>query len=1013
MICAAMEILHSGSLPPHPFPSSPFPDTCFLYPSPHNRNFFPLPKSKFRVSMPRIIGFKHSTVSNHIHPQNLLPSFVDALTNSSPTEISDSISLLNRCSTLSEFRQIHARVVKLNALKWKSSIGNKLVVLYCKNQWSLEDARKLLDEIPNRTVPAYAALIRSYCRSEQWDELFSVFRLMVYEGMLPDKYLVPTILKACSAMLLSRIGKMVHGFVIRKSVESDVFVGNALIHLYSNCGDLGSSRSVFHSMQERDVVSWTALISAYMEEGLPDEAKHIFHLMQLDGVKPDLISWSALLSGFARNGEIDLALETLEEMPERGLQPTVNSWNGIISGCVQNGYLEDALDMFSRMLWYPEDPNIITIASILPACTGLKALRLGKAIHGIAVKHGIVGNVYVEGSVIDMYSKCGSYDYAEKVFAKAENKNTAMWNEMIAAYVNEGKVEDALGLLRSMQKDGWKPDVITYNTILSGHARNGLKTQASELLSEMVQMGLKPNVVSFNVLISGFQQSGLSYEALKVFRIMQSPSDGCNPNEVLNLSMRPNPITITGALPACADLNLWRQGKEIHGYTLRNGFEPNIFVSSALVDMYAKCHDMDSANKVFFRIDGRNTVSWNALMAGYINNKQPEEALKLFLEMLGEGLQPSSITFMILFPACGDIAAIRFGRGLHGYAAKCQLDELKNAITSALIDMYAKCGSILDAKSVFDSEVEKDVPLWNAMISAFSVHGMARNAFAVFEQMELLGILPDHITFVSLLSACARDGLVEEGWKYFNSMEISYGVAATLEHYTCMVGILGGAGLLDEALDFIRQMPYPPDACMWATLLQACRVHSNPEIGERAAKALFELEPDNATNYMLLSNIYVSSGMWDFAKNLRSFMRGRKLLTIKECSYLTVGSHMCTFKGGESSHPELEEILETWDNLARKMELSGYFPLDPVFDDEEKELDPFSCLHTEKLAICFGIISSNAYRPVHVSKNIRMCIDCHTSAKLISKIDGREIFVKDVCFYHHMKDGICSCQDRW
>ncbi|KAL6317451.1 hypothetical protein AAG906_030204 [Vitis piasezkii] len=902
-----MEILHSGSLPPHPFPSSPFPDTCFLHLSPHNRNFFPLPKSKFRVSTPRIIGFKHSTVSNHIHPQTLLPSFVDTLTNSSPTEIGDSISLLNRCSTLSEFRQIHGRIVKLNALKWKSSIGNKLVVLYCKNQWSLEDARKLLDEIPNRTVPAYAALIRSYCRSEQWDELFSVFRLMVYEGMLPDKYLVPTILKACSAMLLLRIGKMVHGFVIRKSVESDVFVGNALIHLYSNCGDLGSSRSVFHSMQERDVVSWTALISAYMEEGLLDEAKHIFHLMQLDGVKPDLISWSALLSGFARNGEIDLALETLEEMPERGLQPTVNSWNGIISGCVQNGYLEDALDMFSRMLWYPEDPNIITIASILPACTGLKALRLGKAIHGIAVKHGIVGNVYVEGSVIDMYSKCGSYDYAEKVFVKAENKNTAMWNEMIAAYVNEGKVEDALGLLRSMQKDGWKPDVITYNTILSGHARNGLKTQASELLSEMVQM----------------------------------------------------------------------------------------------------------ANKVFFRIDGRNTVSWNALMAGYINNKQPEEALKLFLEMLGEGLQPSSITFMILFPACGDIAAIRFGRGLHGYAAKCQLDELKNAITSALIDMYAKCGSILDAKSVFDSEVEKDVPLWNAMISAFSVHGMARNAFAVFEQMELLGILPDHITFVSLLSACARDGLVEEGWKYFNSMEISYGVAATLEHYTCMVGILGGAGLLDEALDFIRQMPYPPDACMWATLLQACRVHSNPEIGERAAKALFELEPDNATNYMLLSNIYVSSGMWDFAKNLRSFMRGRKLLTIKECSYLTVGSHMCTFKGGESSHPELEEILETWDNLARKMELSGYFPLDPVFDDEEKELDPFSCLHTEKLAICFGIISSNAYRPVHVSKNIRMCIDCHTSAKLISKIDGREIFVKDVCFYHHMKDGICSCQDRW
>lgn len=1009
MICAAMEILYSGSLPSHSFPYTPFPETCFSHLLPHNRNFFPVSKSKFRASTPRIVtGFKSSTVSNHIHPQTLLPSYVDTPTNSSPAEIDDSFSLLNRCSTVSEFRQIHAQIVKLNVLKRNSSIGNKLVVLYSKNQLSLEDARKLLDEIPKRTVPAYASLIGSYCRTEQWDDFFSVFRLMVYEGMLPDKYLVPTILKACSALQLLRIGKMVHGIVVRKGMDSDVFVGNALIHLYSDCGDLGSSRNVFDSMLEKDVVSWTALISAYMEEGLLDDAKHIFYLMQLDGVEPDLISWNALLSGFARNGEIDLALDTLEEMQEKGLLPMVNSWNGIISGCVQNGYLEDALEMFSRMLWFPGDPNIITLASILPACTGLKALHLGKAVHGIALKHGIFGNVYVQGSLMDMYSKCGGNDYAKKVFVEAENKNTAMWNEMIAAYVNERNLEDALGLLRWMQKDGCKPDVITYNTILSAHARNGHKTQALELLSEMVQMDLKPNVVSFNVLISGFQQFGLSFEALKVFRIMLSPA-----GEVLDLSMRPNPITVTGALAACADLKLWRQGKEIHGYTLRYGFNPNIFVSSALVDMYAKCHDMDSANKVFFRIKDRNTVSWNALLVGYINNKQPEEALKRFIDMLREGLAPSSITFMILLPACGDIAAVRFGRVLHGYAAKCQLDGSKKAIASALIDMYAKCGSILDAKSVFDSEVEKDVPVWNSMISAFSVHGMSKNAFAVFEQMKLLGILPDQITFVALLSACTRDGLVEEGWKYFNSMENTYGIAASLEHYTCMVGILGGAGLLDEALDFIRRVPYPPDACMWATLLQACRVHSNPEIGERAAKALFELEPDNATNYMLLSNIYVSSGMWDLAKNLRSFMRGHKLLTMKECSYLTIGSNICAFKGGESSHPELEEILETWDKLAKKMELSGYFPLDPVFEDEEREMDPFACQHTEKLAVCLGIISSSAHHPIQVSKNLRMCIDCHTSAKLMSKIDGREIFVKDVCFYHHMKDGICSCQDRW
>ncbi|KAK9270931.1 hypothetical protein L1049_026518 [Liquidambar formosana] len=1005
-----MAILQSGLLPSNPLHDSSSSLNC----SPYKLDVLPPKfKFKFRASTVRTHAFKNPKVSNQRYPQTRLTSIAGASTHfnisaESKTEIGECLSLLHS-NRFSDCRQIHAQIVKLNALKSNSLIGNKLAILYSKNKGLLDDARKLFDEIPERTVPAYASLVGSYCRSEKWEDLFLVLGMMVDEGMVPDKYLVPTILKACSAMQLLRSGKMVHGYVVRKELGSDVFVGNALIDLYSNCGYLRYSRSVFDMMKERDVVSWTALVSAYMDGGLLDEATEIFRSMQFNGVKPDLISWNALVAGFARNGEIDLALQSLQQMQEKGLKPRVNSWNGIISGCVQNGYFEDGLDVFNNMLWFPEDPNVVTIVSILPACAGLKNLNLGRAVHGYALKRELSGYIYVEGSLIDMYSKCGRTDYAEKVFDEVENKNTAMWNEMIAAYVNEGKMDAALGLLNLMQNDGFKPDVITYNTILAGHARNGQKTEAFKLLSDMVQMDLKPNIVSFNVLISGFQQFGLSIEALKLFRTMQSPSCGGFPTEA---SVRPNSITTNGALAACADLCLWHQGKEIHGYVVRNGFEPNIFVSSALVDMYAKCNDMDSAIKVFWRVEKRNSVSWNVLLAGYINNKRPEEALKLFHAMVGEGLKPSSVTFMILLPVCGDMAALIVGRELHAYILKSQFDKSNNILASALIDMYAKCGSIVKAKLVFDSEVEKDVALWNAMISAFSVHGLARNAIALFEQMEKLGVVPDHITFIAVLSACTRDGLVEEGWKYFVSMENSYGITAGLEHHTCMVGILGGAGLLDEALDFIRRMPFAPDACLWATLLQACRIHSNPEIGERAAKALFELEPSNASNYILLSNIYTSSGMWDSAKNLRSYMRGRRLMTIKECSFINVGTKIHTFKGGKSSYLELEETLETWDKLASKMEHSGYFPLDPVFEDEEV-LNPFSCMHTEKLAICFGIISSNAHHPIRISKNIRMCIDCHTSAKLITKFDDREIFVKDVSFYHHLKDGLCSCQDRW
>ncbi|XP_057966053.1 pentatricopeptide repeat-containing protein At5g04780, mitochondrial-like [Malania oleifera] len=926
------------------------------------------------------------------------------------------LSLLKKISintrNSSHCRQIHAKFVKSGAFEASSLIRNKLVVWYSRNKDSLDFARRLFDEIPERTAPTYAALIGSYCRSERWEDLFLILGLMVRDGMLPDKYLVPTVLKACSATQVWKSGRMVHGYVTRKGLESEIYVGNALVDLYANCGDMRSSRNVFDRMPERDVVSWTALVSGYMDGGLLHDAEEIFHSMQLNRVKPDLISWNTLISGLTRNGKLDLALKSLEQMQEEGLKPMVNSWNGIISGCVQKGYFVEALEIFMRMLWFPEDPNVVTIVSILPACARLNNLNLGMAVHGCALKHDFCGNTYVEGSLIDMYSKCGRIDYAESVFAEAENKDTAMWNELIGAYVNEGKMDTALKLLKLMQNEGFKPDVITYNTVLSGYARMGKKEDAFRLLSEMVQMDLQPNFISFNTLLSGFQQSGLSYEALKLFKAMQSASFAGFTAERLNLPIQPNPVTATAALAACADLNFLLQGKEIHGHVVRNCLEPNAFVSSALVDMYAKCHYMGSAEKVFLRIEDRNTVAWNAYLSGHINNMQLEEAVKLFCEMLGEGVEPSSITFSMLLPACGDMAALRVGRKLHGYIVKCGVDEPNNSLGSHLVSMYAKCGSSVEAKLVFDSEAEKDVGLWNAMISAYASNGMAANAIALFEKMELLGIVPDHITFIVLLSACVHDGLVEEGWKYFNSMRNLYGITAGLEHYTCMVSILGGAGLLEEALEFIKQMPVVPNACTWTALLQACRVYSNPEIVKRAADALSELEPNDYSNYILLSNIHASPTMWDSTNSLDSSMMDHQLMSIKECSFINVGSKIHTFRGRESSNSELEKTLGTWDKLANKMKRAGHSPLDPLSNHED-EHNSVSCLHTEKLAICYGIISSKGYDPIRISKNMRMCLDCHTTAKLLSQTDEREIFVKDVCFCHHFKDGICGCQDRW
>ncbi|KAM2668527.1 hypothetical protein EV2_020116 [Malus domestica] len=707
------------------------------------------PKFKFQASTATTVVSATATLSSPPNPKAHLPlpAKKTAKVSHNPeaalpsSEIGRCLSLL-KSNPLSDCRQIHAQVLKLEAFEDNVWVRNKLAMLYSKNNEFLDYARKMFNDIPNRTVPAYAALISAYCRSERWEDLFLVFKLMVDEGVMPDKYVVPTVLKASALVRMLRIGKMIHGFVIRKALDSDVYVGNALIDFYANCGDFRSAMSVFDAMRERDVVSWTALVSAFMNEGIFEEAIEVFKSMQLNGVKPDLISWNALVSGFARNGETDLALQYLEAMQEEGLRPRVGTWNGIISGFVQNNFFEDALEVFYNMICFPEDPNSVTIASILPACSGLKDLNLGRAVHGFALKRQLCGSIHVEGSLIDMYSKSGMKDYAERIFSKAESKSISMWNEMIAAYVNEGEANKGLELLRAMHHHGLKPDVVSYNTVLTGHARSGQINEAYELLYEMVRMDLKPNIISFNILISGFQQFGLSFEALQLFQTMRASSSGCFGNDVLHESIQPNSITIAGALAACADLNLLCQGKEIHGYLLKTGFEHNIYVSSALIDMYSKCLDIVSATKVFRRTEDKNTICWNALIAGHVNNKQLDRALELFGEMLEEGLGPSSITLMILLLTCGDTEALRFGRELHGYIIKSHLDQSNYSLAIALIGMYANCGSIKDAKSVFDFEVKGDTSVLNSMLSANSTNGTAKKALAWFGEMQLAGIEP-------------------------------------------------------------------------------------------------------------------------------------------------------------------------------------------------------------------------------------------------------------------------------
>lgn len=756
-------------------------------------------------------------------------------------------------------------------------------------------------------------------------------------------------------------------------------------------------------------------MGAYANAGELDEAFELFESMQASGVQPDVISWNTLVSGFARSGDIGAALDLFDEMRVRGVKPRVSSWNCIISGCVQNARYDEALGIFLEMC-ETEMPDAVTVASILPACTALMALGIGKQLHSYVVRCGIKLNVYIGSSLIGMYSECREFAYARSVFSAIDGeRNVTVWNELIQSYINDGRMDKACEAFNLMQQDNLKPDIVTYNSFIAAYARAGQKEQANELLSGMINVSLKPNVISVNALISGLHQFGLCADALQVFRYMQLLNTGdANHWTFLDNSypIQPNGTTITSVLSLLTDLKLDRLGKEVHCYALRNGLTSNIFVSSKLVDLYGKAGDMLSADNVFQGIRNKNVVTWNSLLAAYRHNRKPEVALKLLYEMLESDLLPNFVTMQIALLSSGMTMALGYGRELHGYIQKNCPDGWSNTLASALIDMYGKCGNIEDARLVFERSGEKDVAVWNAMMSCFLLHRMPREVKRLFKILEQSRIQPDPVTFIILLSACKQEGSLEEARNYFYSMEDLYGIKPTLKHYTCMVDIMGTAGLLEESLELIQKMPLELDACLWSTVLKACKLHSNLEVAAKAARSLFELEPNNTSNYMVLSNIYANNGLWDTTESVRDAMTEQGLHVDRQCSWLYLGITVDSFEAGDLSHPAFENILSTWRDLASRMEQSGYAPQDnePYCN---VELDPLACHHTERIAVCYGLISMCGHEPIRVVKNFRICKECHSSIKFISRDKNREILISDGCTYHHFSDGSCSCGDMW
>ncbi|KAF0888161.1 hypothetical protein E2562_010853 [Oryza meyeriana var. granulata] len=471
----------------------------------------------------------------------------------------------------------------------------------------------------------------------------------------------------------------------------------------------------------------------------------------------------------------------------------------------------------------------------------------------------------------------------------------------------------------------------------------------------------------------------------------------------------------TAVAKACADLSALRTGMAVHAHSILLGFGSDRFVQTALIVLYSKCSQLLVARRLFDAIRDRSVVAWNAMISGYEQNGLAERAIEVYREMQVAQVVPDSTTFVATLSACAQAGALDLGREVERRIVSGQMD-VTVFLGSALVNMYARCGLVNKARNWFDRLQERNVVTWTSMIAGYGMHGHGHEAIKLFHLMRREGPTPNDVTFVAVLAACAHAGLVSEGRDAFDSMKV-YELVPRAEHYCSMVDMYGRAGLLDDAMQFIRDsIPGEPGPEVWTAMLGACKMHKNFNLGVEVAERLIALEPENPSHRVLLSNIYALSGKMYHVEKVRNVMINRRLKKQIGYSLIELGGTAHLFRMGEKSHQQTREIYQYLEELIHRISDAGYVPeTDSVLHDlEEEEREVALRYHSEKLAVAYGLMMSRgSTAPIRVIKNLRICGDCHLAIKFMSSVENREIIVRDKHRFHHFKDGKCSCLEYW
>ncbi|KAL7104644.1 hypothetical protein ACP275_08G258700 [Erythranthe tilingii] len=669
---------------------------------------------------------------------------------------------------------------------------------------------------------------------------------------------------------------------------------------------------------------------------LSEEHKDSTTQNQHEPMQINMLELNSQLRNLTKSGDLKSARDMFDALPHRD----EISWTTMISGYVNASDSSEALSLFSKMWVLPSirmDPFILSLA--LKACGLNVDVNCGQTLHGYSVKTGLLNSVFVGSAVLDMYMKNGRVFEGCRVFDDMPLRNVVSWTAIITGLVRAGFNSRGLFYFANMWRDNVDYDSYTFAIALKAcadlellnygreiHARTmkkGVDTtsyvanslaamynKCGKLIygSRMFQNMSKPDVVSWTSIITTYVQTGQEKLGIVSFKRMRE-CDVC-----------PNEYTCAAVISGIANMARLDWGQQMHAHVSRLGLTGSLSVSNSLMTMYSKCGLSNSASLIFREMTKRDVISWSTIIAGYSQEGCGEEAFELLSWMRKEGTKPTEFALSSVLSVSGSMAVLDQGRQIHAYALTVGLDQTA-LVRSSLINMYAKCGSIKEAEKIFSASENDDIVSWTAMINGYAEHGDSQEAINLFEKIVHVGLRPDSITFIGVLSACSHVGLLDLGFHYFESMTKDYKINPCKEHYGCMIDLLCRAGKLSEAENMIRTMPFERDDVVWSTLLRASREQGNVECGRVAAEQILRLDPDCAGTHIALANIYASSGKWREAADVRKLMKSRGVIKEPGWSWIKIKEKVSAFVSGDKSHPQCEEIYSLLELIASKDEL--------------------------------------------------------------------------------------------